>query len=484
MLRMERDYQDMQSEMKGAATFNALLALVDSLATVPGRKSVIYFSEGLTIPASQEARFRAIIHTANRSNVTVYTVDALGLRVHSDQQATLQSIQEYGAMGIGDVERRGKYLDALEDNERTLKRDPAVSLGILADQTGGLLINNTNDLEDGVGRIDQDRRNYYLLSYSSTNPALDGQFHRITVKVKKPGLIARARSGYIAAPMSDVAPVFDYELPAIAALAETPVPTGVPFQAVPASVPVPGRPGLAMISMTVPGSSLLLVGDEKTRRYAGGAVILARIVDAHGTVIRKLSQQYRLSGDLAEAKTLAGKTLSFLRLTDLDPGTYRVDSVVYDSGGQKAGVTTQALVIPGVSSPMLGDLLIIDHAERLNAEQAAESSNPLIAGGLLIKPIVRPTVAKHERPDLAFALPMALGANQSAPPIRLSLLSASGQSLAAVSLPPATADAQGRLLAIGKVPLANVPPGAYVLQVTVGDAPDAPSRTAALSVVE
>ncbi len=229
LIRMEQSYREIQNEMKGAATFNALLALVDSLAAIPGRKSVLYFSEGLTIPSSQEARFRAIIHTANRSNVTVYTVDAMGLRVQSDQQATLRSVQEYGAMGVGDVERRGKFLDALENNERVLKQDPAVSLGILADQTGGLLINNTNDLEDGVSRVNTDRRNYYLLSYQSTNPALDGRFHRISVRVKNPALTVRARSGYVAVPMASVAPVFDYELPAIEAFGQSPMPTAFPF---------------------------------------------------------------------------------------------------------------------------------------------------------------------------------------------------------------------------------------------------------------
>ena len=118
LLKMERSYNDMLYEMQGHASLDSLLALVDSLGAVPGRKAVIYFCEGLTIPASLEARFRAIIHTANRSNVTVYTVDAAGLRVHSDQATTAQAVQEYGAMGVGDIERRGKYLDALEDNGR------------------------------------------------------------------------------------------------------------------------------------------------------------------------------------------------------------------------------------------------------------------------------------------------------------------------------------------------------------------------------
>jgi VWFA-related protein len=484
MTRMDQSYREIQNEIRGAATFNALLALVDSLAAIPGRKSVIYFSEGLTVPSSQEARFRAIIHTANRSNVTVYTVDAMGLRVQSDQQATLRSVQEYGAMGVGDVERRGKFLDALEDNERVLKQDPAVSLGILADQTGGLLINNTNDLEDGVGRINQDRRNYYLLSYQSTNPALDGRFHRISVRLKNPALTVRARSGYVAVPMAGVAPVFDYELPAIEAFGQSPMPAAFPFESIPSSVPLPGRPGLAMLSVTVPGTSLLLVGDEKQQRYGGGAVIVARVVDASGKVVKKVSQQYRLSGELTEAKSLAAKTLSFLRMVDLDPGTYRVDAAVYDSGGQQASVVSQPLTIPPATRTMVGDLLVIDHAERMTPDQIANSPNPLISDGLLIKPTLTPKIVKRNRPDLDFALPLALSPNESAPPAKLALLSKSGGSLATIALSLGMADGDGRVLAIGHVPLDKVPPGSYLLQVTVGAGDDAQVRRTALIVVE
>jgi VWFA-related protein len=484
MIRMDQSYREIQNEIRGAATFNALLALVDSLAAVPGRKSVIYFSEGLTIPSSQEPRFRAIIHTANRSNVTVYTVDAMGLRVQSDQQAASRSVQEYGAMGVGDVERRGKFLDALEDNERVLKQDPAVSLGILADQTGGLLINNTNDLEDGVGRINTDRRNYYLLSYQSTNPALDGRFHRITVHVNNPALTVRARSGYVAVAMADVAPVFDYELPAIEAFGKAPAPAEFPFELIPSSVPLPGRPGLAMLSVVVPGTSLVLLGDEKQQRYGGGAVIVARVTDAGGKVVRKVSQQYRLAGDLADAKSLGAKTLSFLRLVDLDPGTYRVDVAVYDSGGEKASVISRPLTIPPPTKTMVGDLLVIDHAERMTPDEIANSPNPLISDGLLIKPTLNLRISKHDRPDIAFALPLALAPNETAPPAQLALLSRSGDSLTAIALSLGNADGDGRVLAIGHVPLDKVPAGTYELQVTVGSGDDAQVRRAPLTVVD
>ena len=58
-----------------------------------------------------------------------------------------------------------------------------MSLGILADQTGGLLIDNTNALDRAIDLINNDRRHHYLLSYVSTNPTLDGRYRRIDVKV-------------------------------------------------------------------------------------------------------------------------------------------------------------------------------------------------------------------------------------------------------------------------------------------------------------
>ena len=484
LLKMERSYNDMLYEMQGHASLDSMLALVDSLGAVPGRKAVIYFCEGLTIPASLEARFRAIIHTANRSNVTVYTVDAAGLRVHSDQATTAQAVQEYGAMGVGDIERRGKYLDALEDNGPPLTKDPAVSLGILANQTGGLLINNTNDLENGIGRIDDDRRNYYLLGYSPTNPALDGSFRRISVKVKTPGLQVRARSGYVAAPDTSVAPVFDYELPALRAFEAMPRPDAFPFQWVAASVPMPGRPGMAAVSVTVPGSSLSLLGDQKTNEYTGGAVVVARVRDAQGVVIRKLSQQFRLRGAMTNAQSVKDKTLTFARFPDLDPGSYQVDVAIYDSAGDRASVATLPLKIPEVDVPVVGDLLIVDHAERVPADAPATGGNPLVLNGLLLKPVIGPTIHAGTASEVHFALALSLVPGAASPPVSLSLFSPGGEVLASVRLVLGQPEPSGRLLAVGRVPLAAIPPGRYDLRVTVGTGSEARTRKAALTVIE
>jgi VWFA-related protein len=486
LLRMDRSYRDMLYEMQGHAAVDSLLALIDSMGPVPGRKAVIYFCEGLTIPSSIEPRFRSIIHTANRSNVTVYTVGAAGLRVHSDQSATAMAVIQYGAQGVGDVPHGDKFLDELEDNERTLKQDPAVSLGILAEQTGGLLINNTNDLENGIGRINEDRRNYYLLSYSSTNPALDGKFHRISVKVKKPGMYVRNRTGYIASPMSNDGPVNDFEAPALNALNQPTPPTNFDVQLVPAHVPEPGHPGRTVITVSIPGRGLALVGNQQQNTYAGGAVVVLRITDDHGVAIQKLSQQYRLRGQYTDIETMRAKQLTFARFPELQPGTYRIEAAVYDSVGERASVANAPLTVNPATPPTIGNLLIIDHAEKIESDDQANQvkGNPMVVGGLLLKPVLGPVIHRSQREEITFAVPLSLDPNQLAPLATLGLV-ADGQVVATKALGAlGTADATGRLFAVGRMPLAQVPAGKYQLQLTIGTGPDTRTRLTPLTIVD
>jgi VWFA-related protein len=75
---------------------------------------------------------------------------------------------------------------------------PTAVLGRLAKETGGFLLENTNDLGAGAARLKVERTTYYLLAYQSTNAALDRTFRKIGVKVKRSKVTFRARSGYVA----------------------------------------------------------------------------------------------------------------------------------------------------------------------------------------------------------------------------------------------------------------------------------------------
>jgi hypothetical protein len=76
---------------------------------------------------------------------------------------------------------------------------PLNTLQVLAENTGGRAIHSTNDPGIGLRKLGDDLSSYYLLGYSSTNPAMDGRYRRIEVKVRQPHVDVAARHGYLAA---------------------------------------------------------------------------------------------------------------------------------------------------------------------------------------------------------------------------------------------------------------------------------------------
>jgi VWFA-related protein len=127
--------------------------------------------------------FKEILGEANRANATFYTIDPRGLVVFDSSMAAPLPITVDHAV----LNRR---LDNLK---------------MLAENTDGMWVQNNNDLDVGLKRIANDLSSYYLLGYYSSNAKLDGKFHTIKVRVKRPGVDVRARKGYRAATEEEVA---------------------------------------------------------------------------------------------------------------------------------------------------------------------------------------------------------------------------------------------------------------------------------------
>lgn len=127
---------------------------------------------------------RDIIDEANRANASFYTVDPRGLAVFDTP--------------IGPAPPPPPHID------QQILRHRIDTLRVLADNTDGLAVVNSNDIEKGLRRMADDLTSYYLLGYYSSNAKLDGRFRKITVKVNSPGVEVRARKGYKAATEREV----------------------------------------------------------------------------------------------------------------------------------------------------------------------------------------------------------------------------------------------------------------------------------------
>jgi VWFA-related protein len=122
---------------------------------------------------------RMVFELANRYNTAIYTVDPRGL-----------------APFEFDLSSAGQAAVSLTKNQVMLD-NTMDTLRILADETDGRAILNTNDLDNGMKQIVRDSSAYYLLGYTSA-VTTDGKFHKINVRVKRQGLQVRARPGYLA----------------------------------------------------------------------------------------------------------------------------------------------------------------------------------------------------------------------------------------------------------------------------------------------
>jgi VWFA-related protein len=138
-----------------------------------------------------DMRLLDILREANAGNTTFYPVDPRGLVVFDED---IVPISPSGRWSPG--------VDLVEDSRRLNARND--SLRTMADVTDGIAVVQAGDLSAGMRRIVEDVSSYYLLGYYSTRD-LDGKFHRLTVRVKRPGVRVRARTGYLAATRGDEA---------------------------------------------------------------------------------------------------------------------------------------------------------------------------------------------------------------------------------------------------------------------------------------
>jgi len=185
-------------------TMDSIFKQIEILGGLPGRKAVLYVSDGLPMRPGEDLfyalndkfkesssltdifrfdlsrRFDALISQANANRVTFYTVDASGLRTYSYMDAS-----NHTAGG-------GAQID------QTHFANIQGSLRFMAEETGGFSIINTNNFTPMLDRMAEDFTNYYSLGFQPASSGVAGRYHNIKVQLKKKvkGWNLRFREGY------------------------------------------------------------------------------------------------------------------------------------------------------------------------------------------------------------------------------------------------------------------------------------------------
>ena len=208
-LNLIRSFEQIDRDYKGYDVSQGLQAVVESLAPFPGRKTIVFFSEGLPVSPAMSARLDYLIEAANRANVTAYAVDANGLRAKSTTNNLRKEIDVFSEERMlqnatGVVRTEQPLTMSFERVEDMLQLDSRAGLARLSADTGGFLIEGSNNLGAAFKRIDEDSQFHYLLTYSPKKAAFDGKFRAIQVSVRRPGVQVFARKGYRAVQLAAV----------------------------------------------------------------------------------------------------------------------------------------------------------------------------------------------------------------------------------------------------------------------------------------
>ena len=485
---MIRSFEQIDRDYRGYDISQGLQAVVNSLAPFAGRKTIVFFSDGLPVSPAMSARLDSLIESANRANVTAYAVDAHGLRAKS----TANNLAEGNRglrRGTADPERhrRQPHRTAADDGtgagpgfaSARLTRG-ACKAGVRT--PGGFLVEGSNDLGAAFSRIDEDSQFHYLLTYSPKKAAFDGKFRAIQVSVRRPGVQVFARKGYRAVHSPRLTDTSNYDRPALALLDRTPLPNAFPIYASGFSFPDAARPGLTPVLVHVGTESLRFDVDARQTTYSAQAAVVVRIRDGQGREVQRLSQQYLLNGDMKDLEAAKRGEILFYREPDLTPGIYTMESIVFDIVAQQGSARVATLTVPSPAPKALemSSLVLVSRIEDLGEAFTPSSAvvAPLYVGRTLIYPNLGEPITRSASSELPFYFTLygtLDGVKASAELLR------NGQRLAEaqIELPPSPVSPVQH---VGRFPIGALPGGTYQLRIRVNNDRQEIARTAFFTI--
>jgi VWFA-related protein len=475
--------RSLRRQQKGHSSLYGLLALARQQQRMAGRKTMLYFSEGLEVPPELEGTYRATISEANRSNVSIYTVDARGLLTTSDVGESRDELLSAMRTSERQQRRRGGATTRAEvmiadTAEGALRANVQETLGALAEETGAVMIANTNDTRRWMSRVASDLQGYYEVVYAPKKVGFDGKFRKIEVKVARKGVSVQTRSGYYALPPGEGDTVFPYQVPLVAALRADNPPRDFPQRRVAYHF---GREGEALqhtLVIEVPLGQMRFEKQEGRLRVHFS--FMARVRDKDGRLVEQLGQDSPIEVPEAQREALEQGNVVFTRSLKLPPGLYTLETAVVDQLARTSSVIRSPLTVAPRQLPELSSVALIKRTE-LVAEGALESDDAFRVGDTRLVPHVEEP--EYLPIDTLMLFFVAFPAEGAKPEASLEFRR-DGQVVGRSRLELPDPDGQGAVPYIAPIPAQSFAPGRYEVRVVLRQGQVGVSERSFFKVVE
>jgi VWFA-related protein len=386
---------------RALSTLSVARNVIDSMRSLPGRKNMVLFSGGLPIFESSQSHIsidgapitveetsslstgvndllRQLTDRASRAGVAINTMDVRGLKA-SRGVASFTDPGNEAKSGLGNFGESGAYSGRVPDFARLDNTGLDTLTGhqgleALSDATGGISVANTNDFGAGLDRV-VERSSYYVLAYRPTEP-FDGKFHKLQIKVDRPGAKVYTRVGYVAKADASDKPVTKEQAIVRAAMAplakrEVDVSGTIQYRF------VPQNRAVLDVNLRIDASKLD-IKQASDGKYQTTLDVVGFVINSLGKTEAGFSETLNANLSPDEYKHALTTGLGYTGQVELVPGSYQLRVAVRETSTGKLGTLSRYLEVPDMSKKRFTASSVFLHAIVPGASAKAEPT-PLTA---------------------------------------------------------------------------------------------------------
>ena len=393
-------------------TFNAdrkllaLQSLMQALGKLPQKKSLIYFSNGISQSgADNQSALRATTAAAVKANVSIYSLDIRGLQAFPPggeaQSASLHGQSAYSGQSV---------LNDLSGNAASQE-----TLATLSSDTGGKAFFDSNDFSGVFSQVQKDSSAYYVLGFTSNNPLKDGRFRRLKVQVNRTDLKLDFRAGYYAGRDFEHLNRADREQQLVDEL-DTQLPrVDVPLYAGAAYFRQDDAHYYLAVALVIPGSQIPFV-TEKEKDNAT-IDIIGEALEGGKLRVGQLRDTVKLA--VESTQQVRRKNVQYNTGFVLAPGSYHLKFIVRENQSGRMGSFETDVQIPDLRKTPLKMSSVVLSSLRAPVANKKNGANPLVRDQLELVPNITHVFAPDQHLYLQYEVydaakgknPAPLGAN-------------------------------------------------------------------------
>ncbi len=356
----ESEYNDLNTDRE----LFALRAIAKSLEKISVKKSLLYFSGGISRDGIEnQASLRTAVNAAVRANLAVYSVDTRGL----------QAVSPVGDASTGSLRGQGAYNGGALQNNMNENFATQEVMATLSSDTGGKAFFDSNDFAPAFAQVQRDTSAYYAIGFHSTNPSRDGKYRKLIIKINRPGIKLEYRPGYYAPADFVHSGKEDRERDLEEQLASDLPATDVAVYLDAMYFRLDESRFYVPVSLIVPGSQIPFVkGGDKDKATLD---IVGTVIDEVKRPIGRARETVKLNLD--SSQQARQKNIQYTTSFNLPPGKYHLKFVVRENQTGRMGSFEADINLPEMKkAPLKMSSIVL-----ASARQPSKQKSPLVRNG-------------------------------------------------------------------------------------------------------